>query len=413
MRALWAERAYLHLWAARVLGTSAQQMLLVALGWQMYELTASAWDLGLLGLLQFVPAMLLALPAGQTVDRRHRARLLAATLAVQALLALLLGAAHAGGWIDRRLLLGAAVVLGAVRAFQMPAQQALTPALVPPRLLARALAFSSIGLQSAIIAGPAVGGFAYLAGATVAYALAGALFVAGTAFALAIRHEHDTPTHPATFDSLTAGLRFVWQRPLVLGATTLDLFAVLMGSVAALLPVFAKDVLHTGAWGLGLLRAAPAVGALAMALVITRWPVRRRAGPLLMAGVAVYGVATLGFALSTALWLSLATLALAGAADMISIVVRQSLVQLETPDPMRGRVSAVNSLFIGASNQLGEFRAGAAAALVGAPAAAAAGALATLLVVAAWWRLFPALATRDRLVDHRPPEPREPSPTSR
>jgi MFS family permease len=301
--------------------------------------------------------------------------------------------------MGRELLLGLAVVLGALRAFQMPTQQALTPSLVPAAVLPRALAFSSGGLQAAMITGPAIGGFVYAAGAPILYGVCVALFSLATALALSIRPPRVHHLTPATMEALLAGVRFVWQRPVVLGALSLDLFAVLLGGVTALLPIFAKDVLQVGPWGLGLLRSAPAVGSLVMSLVLTRWAIHGRTGPKLFAAVGVYGLATLAFGLSTELAWSLVALAVTGAADMVSVVIRQTLVQLETPDEMRGRVSAVNALFIGASNQLGEFRSGATAAWLGPIGAVLLGGLGTLGVVVAWWRLFPPLARRDALVE--------------
>jgi len=399
---LLAHRAFMRLWFARLAGTAGSQMLLVGVGWQLYDLTGSAWDLGLAGLLQFVPALVLALPAGHLIDRWHRARIVAASLGVQLAVCGLLWAASQGGWASRELLLGVSVVLGAVRAFQMPAQQALTPSLVSAAMLPRALAFSSAGIQGAIIAGPALGGFIYIASAAATYASCAALFAAAAILALLVRY---TPTplqaEPASWATLLAGVRFVRRHPVVMGAISLDLFAVLLGGATALLPVYAKDILHTGPWGLGLLRAAPAVGALIMSLVLARWPVRRRSGRALLAAVAVFGAAMGVFGLSTTLLLSLLALAVSGAADMISIVIRSSLVQLETPDDMRGRVSAVIALFIGASNQLGEFRAGATAAALGAVGTVMLGAFGTVVVAGLWWRLFPALAQRDALVAGR------------
>jgi MFS family permease len=403
---LLAHRAYVQLWLARLAGVAAGQMLMVAIGWQMYDLTASAWDLGLVGLLQFAPALLLTLPAGHLIDRHHRGRIVALCMGVQVAAALLLCAGSAGGFASRGLLLAMSVLLGAVRAFQMPAQQALTPLLVPTVLLPRALAFSSAGLQGAIIAGPALGGLLYAAGAATTYGVCAALFALACGLCLALRYEHAPPPHePATLRSLLAGVHFVWHHKVVLGAISLDLFAVLFGGATALLPMFAKDILHVGPWGLGLLRSAPAVGALLMSGVLTRWPVRRHTGPLLLAAVAVYGAATLAFGLSTLFLPSLLALAVTGAADMVSVVIRQTLVQLETPDAMRGRVSAVNSVFIGASNQLGEFESGATAALMGPVGSVVLGGVGTLLVAALWLRLFPTLAQRDALVQAGTAEP--------
>jgi MFS family permease len=401
---LTAHRAFMQLWLARIASVSASQMLLVALGWQMYELTGSAWDLGLVGLAQFVPALVLTLPAGQWIDRHHRGRILAGCLAVQVACAAALAWGSAQGWMNREALLAVSVVLGALRAVQMPTQQALTPLLVPAAVLPRALAFSSAGLQGAIIAGPALGGFVYVAGPAATYGSCALLFAVGTALVMRLRYEHrPPPAEPATWATLTAGLRFVRVQPVVLGALMLDMVAVLLGGVVALLPIYAKDILHVGPWGLGLLRAAPAVGALAMSLWLTRRPLRRRVGTRLLQAVAVYGAAMAVFGLSSHFVLSLVALALTGAADMVSVVIRQTLVQLETPDAMRGRVSAVNSLFIGASNQLGEFRAGATAAVMGPVASVVGGSLAVLAVVAMWPRWFPALARRDTLLPEGTP----------
>ena len=396
---LWTHAGFIRLWWARLASVSAGQMMMVALGWQMYDLTGSAWDLGLVGLMQFLPALALTLPAGQWIDRHHRARILAACLLVQVGVALVLAAGSSLGWVTREWLLGLSVVLGALRAVQMPAQQALTPLLVPSALLPRALAFSSAGLQGAVVAGPALGGLIYAAGASATYGTCAVLFVLASFLCLTIRYEHEPPRLEAvTWQSVSAGLRFVVAHKVVLGAVSLDLFAVLLGGATALLPMFAKDILHVGPAGLGLLRGAPALGALAMSLVLTRWPVKRRTGPLLLGSVALFGVASLVFGLSTHFALSMAALAITGAADMVSVVIRQTLVQLETPDAMRGRVSAVNSLFIGASNQLGEFESGATAAWLGPVGSVVLGGVGVLLVAAAWPRLFPALAQRDALL---------------
>jgi MFS family permease len=399
---LFAYRAFMQLWWARLTSTAASQMLMVAVGWQMYDLTGSAWDLGLVGLLQFAPALLLALWAGHLIDSHNRARIIALCLGVQVLVSGLLCWASVSGWAGRELLLGISLVLGAVRTFQMPAQQALTPSLVPAAVLPRALAFSSAGMQGAIIAGPALGGFLYVAGAAATYGACALLFAMASGLCAFIRYtQPERSREPATWATLLAGVHFVYRQKVVLGAISLDLFAVLLGGATALLPIFAKDILHTGPWGLGLLRAAPAVGALAMSLALARWPVRRRAGHILLGAVAVFGLAMLVFGLSTSLWLSMGALAVSGAADMISVVIRSTLVQLETPDEMRGRVSAVNSVFIGASNQLGEFESGATAALLGPVGSVVLGGLGTLVVAALWLRLFPALAQRDALVPER------------
>ncbi|MCZ2498272.1 MFS transporter [Xylophilus sp. Kf1] len=386
-------------WGTRLFGTAGQQMLLVAIGWQMYDLTGSAWDLGLVGLYQFAPALLLALVAGHVADRFHRGRIIACCLLTQAALALLLVVATQGHWADRRLLLVLSVVLGMVRAFQMPAQQALVPMLVPPLMLPRAMAFATGGMQTAIIGGPALGGVIFVAGAAAVYGTCTALFLVGGVLVARVRYAHvQAPKEPMTLQTVLAGVNFIWNRKPVLGAVSLDLFAVLLGGAVALLPIYARDILHTGPWGLGILRSAPAVGALAMSIVLTRWPLDRKVGRRLLLAVGVFGLATLVFGLSHSLWLSVAALAVTGGADMVSVVVRQSLVQLETPDEMRGRVSAVNSVFIGASNQLGEFESGATAALIGPVGAVVLGGVGTMLVALLWVRLFPGLSQRDRMV---------------
>ena len=396
---LTRERPFMQMWTARLFGTAASQMLLVAIGWHMYELTGSAWDLGLVGLYQFVPALLLALLAGHIVDRHHRGRIVAACFAVQGLVALVLLLAVLEKHDTRGLLLGLSLVLGAVRAFQMPAQQALTPLLVPPTMLARAMAFSSAGMQGAIIGGPALGGLLFVAGMAVVYGASVAFFGVACALVLRLRYAY-TPAarEPVTLSTVFAGVDFIWKRKPVLGAVSLDLFAVLLGGAVALLPIYAKDILHTGPWGLGLLRSAPAVGALVMSIALTRRPVERHIGRTLLLAIGLFGLCMVVFGISKSFVISLIALAVSGGADMVNVVIRQTLVQLETPDAMRGRVSAVNSIFIGASNQLGEFESGATAALLGPVGSVVVGGVGTMLVALSWFRIFPSLAHRDRLV---------------
>jgi len=390
--------SFLRFWAGRLCATLANQMLMVGVGWQMYDLTHSAWSLGLVGLFQFVPALALALVAGHVADRHDRRHVLSAALVLQLLAALALALATYEHWVTSTLILAVSLLLGVARAFQMTAQQALVPLLVPVALLARAMAFSSSGMQAAIIGGPALGGFLYAAGAGVVYAVCAVLFVFGAALVWSARYEHKpVPREPVTMDTLLAGVRFIRARPVVLGAISLDLFAVLLGGATALLPIYAADILHVGPEGLGLLRGAPAVGALAMSLVLARWSIERNAGKILFGAVAVFGLTTIVFGVSHLFWLSMVALCINGAADMISVVVRQTLVQLDTPDAMRGRVSAVNSIFIGASNQLGEFESGATAALLGPVGAVVLGGAGTLLVVVLWMRWFPPLRERERL----------------
>ena len=394
---LLQQTPFVRFWMARVSGILSNQMLMLAVAWQMYDLTSSAWDLGLVGLFQFVPALLMTLPAGHLADRLHRARIFAACMATQAAVALVLLVSTEFSWTTRELILALSVVLGMVRAFQMPAQQALTPLLVPPSLLQRAISVGSVGMQIAIVGGPALGGLLYGAGPATVYGACLGLSLVSAAFTSTVHYHHIPAQRAATLASVFAGVAFVWRRQVLMGAISLDLFAVLLGGATALLPIYARDILHTGPQGLGLLRAAPAVGALLMTLVLVRFPLQRHAGYKLLGAVGVFGLATLVFGVSTHFGLSMLALAVTGAADSISVVTRQTLMQMDTPDEMRGRVSAVNSIFIGASNQLGEFESGATAALWGPVGSVVVGGLGTLVIALAWLRLFPDLAKRDRL----------------
>jgi len=396
---LLAHPQFIFFWLARLAGTLSQQMLMVAVAWQMYDITGSPWDLGLVGLFQFFPALLLTLPAGHLVDKLRRGRIFAMCLLVQGGVALLLVLATEGSFVSRELILGLSVVLGACRAFQMPTQQALVPMLVPTALLERAVTLAATGMQAAIICGPALGGVIYVAGAAWVYGTCTTLLLIAFVLMLGVQDAYQPSTEKTSLSSVLAGVRYVWTNKLLLGATSLDLFAVLLGGATALLPIYARDILHTGPEGLGLLRAAPAAGALLMSLILLRWPIHRRVGAWLMSSVAIFGLATLVFGLSEHFALSLAALAVTGAFDQISVVMRMTLVQLETPNEIRGRVSAVNSIFIGASNQLGEFESGATAALFGPVGSVVIGGVGTLLVAASWVRLFPALAKRDRMVE--------------
>jgi MFS family permease len=396
---LRSERTFLRYWFARICMTSANQMLMVAIGWEMYDLTGSAWDLGLVGLYQFLPALALTLPAGHIADRLNRRYIVASMSVVLAVVAGLLAMASAQHATSRFLLLAISVVLGMVRAFQMPAQQSIMPQLVPRAVLQEATAFSSAGTQAAIIIGPALGGAIYIAGAAAVYGACALLFIASVVLILGLRYTPTVhPEEPTTWKSVFAGVNFIWHHKVVLGAVTLDLFAMLLGGATALLPMYAKDILFVGPFGLGLLRSAPAVGALTMSIYLARKPLATRIGTILLASVAVYGVAMIVFGVSTSFVLSFIALAISGMADMVSVVIRMSLVALETPDAMRGRVSAVNSIFIGASNQLGEFESGATAAWFGPVAAVVIGGIGTLVIAASWLKLFPTLSNRDKLV---------------
>jgi MFS family permease len=398
LKDLLGHQPFMRFWFARVAGILANQMLMVALAWHMYALTGSAWDLGLVGLFQFVPALILTLPAGHLVDRLHKVHIYASCMLIQAVVAgLLVWGTHTDS-VTREWVLFVSVVLGMVRSFQMPTQQALTPHLVPPYLLQRAVALSSTGVQTAIICGPALGGILYAIHVNAVYASCAGFLLLAFASSLTVRYQHKPSQRAADLRSVLAGAYFVWHHKVLLGAIALDLFAVLLGGVTALLPIYAKDILHTGPEGLGLLRSAPAVGSLLMAAVLTRWPLERKVGRVMLIAVAVFGLANFVFGMSTSMVLSMAALMVAGAADNVSVVTRITLMQLETPEDMRGRVAAVNSIFIGASNQLGEFESGSTAAMWGPVGSVLFGGLATVGVALAAFKVFPDLAQRDRMV---------------
>ena len=395
---LLAQKPFMRFWLARVSGILANQMLSVALAWHMYEITGSAWDLGLVGLFQFVPALILTLPAGHIVDKLNKAHIYAVCMLVQAAVAcLLVWGTHADA-VTRELVLFVSAILGMVRSFQMPTQQALTPHLVPANLLQRAVALSSTGVQTAVISGPALGGILYATHVNAVYASCAAFLLLAFLFTLTVRYDHKPSQAAADLKSVLAGAHFVWHHKVLLGAIALDLFAVLLGGATALLPIYAKDILHTGPEGLGILRSSPAVGALIMAVVLTQWPIERKVGRFMLVAVAVFGIANLVFGLSTNMALSIAALIVTGAADNVSVVTRITLLQLETPEHMRGRVAAVNSIFIGASNQLGEFESGATASMWGPVGSVVFGGIATVGVALAAIKIFPDLAKRDQMV---------------
>lgn len=392
------ERSFVLYWLARVFTASGFQMQSVAVAWQIYELTGSAVDLGLIGLMQFVPRVLLISVAGYVADRYDRRRVVLLAQAVQAFALAILTLASATHEVTRWLVFTLMVVTGAARSFEMPATQALLAGLVAREALPRAVASSAAAMQAATIAAPALAGVLYVAGVGVVYGITTTLFGLAAAFTFAIRVVGERRRLTGTgFEAFIEGLRFIRSRKIVLGAISLDLFAVLLGGATALLPILARDVLATGPWGLGLLRASPAIGALGMSVWLSRRPLQGSVGRIMFVSVGVFGLATIAFGLSTSLPLSMFVLAVAGAADMISVVIRSALVQLQTPDEMRGRVSAVNSVFIGASNQLGEFESGMTAAWWGAVPAVVVGGLGTLVVVAIWMRAYPELVRADRL----------------
>jgi MFS family permease len=388
---------FVQFWVARFCTTLGFHMQAVAVGWQMYDLTGNPLDLGLVGLVQFVPAFLLVLVAGHLADRHDRRRIVAVAMAVAGLASALLTVGTAGALLTRTWILAIVFVVGAGRAFEQPTIVALLPALVPAPLLPRAVAAASAVTQTGMIVGPAVGGVLYAVSPVLVYALCCALFVVGSLLVVLLPvGGQRVAREPVTLERLFAGIGFIRSNPVVLGAIMLDLFAVLLGGATALLPIFARDILGVGPWGLGLLRAGPGLGALIVSVLLTHISFKQRVGRMIFAAVAAFGVATLVFALSTSLVLSTVALVVLGGADMISVVARMTLIQLHTPDAMRGRVSAVNSLFVVASNQLGDFRAGLVAAWLGAVPTVLIGGIGALVVVLACWRLFPDLVRVER-----------------
>jgi MFS family permease len=389
--------------AMRIASSLATQMQSVAIAWQVYDITHSPLSLGLVGLAQFVPIFGFTLIAGHVADKFDRRYILFGAMSLQCLCSLLLLAFILSGARQVWPIYALLVLLGASRAFFSPASQSLLPNLVPAEFLSSAFALSSSAFQAMTIAGPALGGIIYALGPSAVYSTSAVLFLLSLTAIGGIR----TPlkareTRGISWESVIAGIRFIWARPSILGSISLDLFAVLFGGATALLPVYARDILGTGPLGLGLLRSAPAVGAVAVGLFLAQHSLGRRTGRTMFAAVAIFGVATVIFGLSTQFYVSMAALAVLGAADMVSVFVRQNLIQRATPDTMRGRVNAVNFLFVGASNELGEMESGLTAAWIGSVEAVVAGGVATLLVVI-WglWR-FPALRETDRLEDIKP-----------
>ncbi|WP_175939750.1 MFS transporter [Caballeronia sp. BCC1704] len=389
-------RPFALFWTARVMSSVAFQMMSVAIGWQVYSITHSAFALGLVGLAQFLPMFVLTLVVGHVADRYDRRTIAYVCQTVESVAALMLCLYAWRGWNHAGPIYAIAAITGAARAFESPSMAALLPNLVARNQLQHASAWSTSANQTAQILGPAMGGLLYGLGALTVYGAVCVAFLVAACAVAAIKIENAVRVRaPLSFEALFSGIGFIRSKPVILGALSLDLFAVLLGGATALLPVFARDILHTGPWGLGILRAAPAVGALCGSIWLAHFPLRRRAGTALFAGVIAFGIATIVFGLSRNVYLSLIALAALGASDVISVVVRMSLVQLQTPDEMRGRVGAINSLFIGTSNQLGEFESGMTAGLFGAVPAVLIGGLGTIIVALLWMRLFPALrATR-------------------
>lgn len=404
-RALLRERDFLLFWVARFVSTLGVQIQSVALGWQVYAIARlthsvgeSAFMVSMIGLAQFAPLFLLTLVAGETADRRTRKLIVAATLTLDAVSAGALLVLALMGSHQLWPIFAISVLFGASRAFLSPASSAMGPMLVPRPLLPRAIAWNSLSWQAGSIVGPAVGGLLLIHSPALAFGASLGLYLTAAVLALLIRKNTKPELQPGSrVELIKEGLAYVWNNKIVFGSISLDLFAVILGGATALLPVFAKDVLHIGPGGFGLLRAAPAIGASLVGVYLASQPIRRHAGRIMFAGVAVFGLATVVFGLSKLEWLSVAALAVLGGADMLSVYVRQTLVQIVTPDAMRGRVAAVSGVFISASNELGEVESGAAAWLLGPVGAAVFGGVGAMAVTALWAFLFPDLRKADRL----------------
>ncbi len=404
-KSLLRQRAFLSLLSARFLSVLAGQIQSVTIAWQIYAIARlhsdvkhAAFAVGMVGLAQFLPVFALTLTAGEMADRHDRKKIAAICAAAQALTAVVLTLLAHAGLSEVWPVYLVAAAFGAARVFLAPASTAMAPMLVPRALFPRAIAWSSLSMQGAQILGPALGGLLCAVSPAVAYGAAVSLYAAACLTLLTIRARTHPDVQPGSRWALVKeGLVYVWTNRIVFGAISLDLFAVLLGGATALLPVFARDVLHVGAQGFGVLRSAPAIGAACIAAILAVRPIRRKAGLVMFTGVAIFGASTVVFALSKVLIVSVAALAVLGAADMLSVYVRQTLVQIVTPDPMRGRVAAVSSLFIGASNELGEFESGMVARLLGPVGSALFGGVGALLVTGLWSQMFPALRKADRL----------------
>ena len=389
---LTGHRSFVLFWCARTFTNGAYMMQGVAVGWQIYELTNNPLDLGLVGLVQFFPLIAMSIIAGQVLDLFDR-RVIAGVCQIgKALAAFLLAVGTAQGWLGREAMFAILFLSGTARAFEIPTMHALLPSTVPVTLLPRAIAASATAQQTAVICGPSIGVLMYAFGTTAVYAACTVVVVAASALIgliqVAPRREE---RKPVTLATVFAGFRYIRHQPIVLGAISLDLFAVLLGGVTALLPIYARDILEAGPWALGLLRSAPAVGALATAIVLAHHSIAGHAGRIMFVAVGMFGLATLIFGLSTSIVLSFLALVIYGASDAVSVVIRQSLVQLRTPHDMLGRVMAVNAMCTGSSGTLGEFRAGAVAAWLGAVPAVLMGGFGTIVVMLIWMWAFPQL----------------------
>ena len=395
---LLKQKNFVHFWIGQIASSFAFQMLSVGIGWQIYDLTDSAMALGLVGLFQFLPQLLLTLVVGHVADRYNRRIICICTRLTMASTVGVLAYGNFTDTISAQMIYSCAVMMGTARAFEMPAGQAILPNLIPPELLSRAVSAIASAREISVIAGPALGGVIYLLGAPTLYLTSMVCFLISCCILFFLHYNYVAKAkQPVDLHHLLGGLRFIKNNKLILGSVSLDMFAVLLGGATALLPIVAKDILHTGPWGLGLLRCAPAIGALLMSIYLARHPLTHSVGKIMYIAVATFGAATILFGLSEHLILSMIALFILGASDMISVVIRSTLVQLETPDDMRGRVSAANSIFIGSSNQLGEFESGATAALFGVVPAIVLGGFGTIAVVGLWMYLFPTLLHRNTL----------------
>jgi len=395
---LLGHRPFLLYFWARSFSSFSRQIAAVAVGWQVYALTNSAFDLGMVGFAQFLPNALLVFVAGHAADRYDRQRVVQICQIAEGLTAAFLAWGSFAGWLNVHELFAAVAVFGAATAFEGPAMAALLPGVAPEGRLQKATAISTAAFQVATISGPALGGVVYAIAPAAPYAIMTGCWLLAGLLSGAIRLDRPVETkEPPTFATLFAGVGFVRRNPAILGTISLDLFAVLLGGATALLPIYARDILHTGPWGLGVLRGAPAVGALLMTAVLARHSIQHRIGLRMFQAVIIFGLATIVFAVSPFMWLSVLALSITGAADAISVVIRVSLVQLATPDAMRGRVGAVNYLFINASNQLGQFESGVTAAMFGTMPAAVLGGVGTVIVALLWMKLFPTLRDVDKL----------------
>jgi MFS family permease len=395
---LLRHRSFVRFWCARTFTNGAFMMQGVAVGWQMYDLTNNPLDLGLVGLVQFFPLIAMSVVAGQVLDLFDRRMIAAACQIGKALAALALAVGTAQGWLGRDAMFVILFLSGTARAFEIPTMHSLLPGVVPMTLLPRAIAASASAQQTAVICGPSIGGLLYVLGPAVVYATCTVIFIAASVLIGLVHIERRREERrPISLETLFAGFVYVRSHPILLGAISLDLFAVLLGGVTALLPIYARDILQAGPWALGLLRSAPAVGALAATVILAHHAIAGRAGWIMFAAVGMFGLASLLFGLSGSIPLSCLALAIYGAADSVSVVIRQSLVQMRTPRDVLGRVMAVNSMFSGSSGSLGEFRAGAVAAWLGAVPSVLIGGVGAIAVMLIWMWAFPQLRQVDKL----------------